>query len=366
MIKVLQVITELGDGGVEMMLTNLYSEIDTNLVQFIFCVQSDKRNIEIEKLGGKIVQILPMSESGIILYMKAIYLVCKKYDVDCVHCHNLLQNIFILLSAKLAGVKNRISHSHLTTAHRKIIIYFMPLFRFLINMLSTERLACGVEAGKFLYGNKNFTIINNAINTEKFIRFNNHILVDQIKNKYGENILLHVGRLSKQKNHNYLIKLAKKLKEKNLNFTIICCGDGPLKDDISNMILQNGLEKEVKLLGSISNIVPYYYASKIMLLPSLYEGLPVVSIEMQATGLQGIFSDSIDQTCDLGLGLITFLGIENNDLDRWVNKILDLLNSKLSMDRKQIIIALNKNGYNLKDNAKLLLNMYIGRKVDEN
>ena len=304
MVRVLQVITELGDGGVEMMLTNLYKEINKEKIQFIFCVQTDKRNKEkmILDFGGKIIQIKPLAECGIIKYIRQIYTICINYDIDCVHCHNLLQNIFILFAARLAGVRKRICHSHLTTIHRQIVNCFMPFFRMLINILATERLACGVEAGKFLYGKKDFIIINNAIDIDTFIKYENKKEIKKINEQYGDNIILHVGRLSGQKNHRYLIEIAKGLKNKNVKFKILCCGDGPLKKDIQNLIVRNDLENEIKLLGSISNVIPYYYASKMLILPSLYEGLPVVSIEMQAAGLHGIFSNTIDQTCDLGLG----------------------------------------------------------------
>ena len=362
MINVLQVITELGDGGVEMMLTNLYKEIDTSKVKFIFCVQTDKRNKEqlILDLGGKIIQIKSLSQCGIINYIKQIYIICKENDISCVHCHNLLQNIFILFAARLAGVKKRICHSHLTTVHRKKILVFLPIFRFIINILSTDRLACGIEAGKFLYGKKDFTIINNAIDIDMFIRYENYLEVKKINEQYGNNIILHVGRLSKQKNHPYLIEIAKKLKNENIDFKIICCGDGHEKNKIFNLIKQNELEDYVKLLGSINDLIPFYYASKVMLLPSLYEGLPVVSIEMQATGLEGIFSNTIDKTCDLGLDLVHFIDIDLNNVNEWVTTIKNILNYNKKNDKEKIYKTLNDKGYNVKNNAKYLLNIYIG------
>lgn len=361
MIKVLQVITELGDGGVEMMLTNLYKEIDKEKIQFIFCVQTDKRSKEkmILDLGGKIIQIIPLADCGMIKYIKQIYTICKKYDVDCIHCHNLLQNIFILFGAKLAGVKKRICHSHLTTVHKQITNYLLPLLRILINYLATDRLACGEEAGRFLYGKKSFKIINNAIDIERFINYQDQKEIQEINQKFGDNIILHVGRLSGQKNHEYLIKIAKELKNRNIKFKVLCCGDGPLKKSIQNLIDQNNLHNDVKLLGSINNVIPYYYASKIMILPSLYEGLPVVSIEMQASGLQGVFSNTIDKTCDLGLGLINFLGIEDSNVSEWVDTIVRILNTNTVIDKDRIYNILNKKGYNVKSNTKSILDIYL-------
>lgn len=362
MINVLQVITELGDGGVEMMLINLYKEIDKSKVKFIFCVQSDKRNREqqILNLGGEIIQIEPLSEIGTIKYMKKIYNICKEYDISCVHCHNLLQNIFILFAAKLAGVKKRISHSHLTTIHRKKLLFLLPLFRQIISMLATNRLACGLDAGKFLYGKKDFIIINNAIDIDKFTNYKNDYEIKKINEKYGNNIILHVGRLSTQKNHIYIIEIAKHLKNENINFTILCCGDGPEKNKLTELINKNNLDDCIKLLGSIENLVPYYYAAKVMLLPSLYEGLPVVSIEMQAAGLEGIFSNTIDRTCDLGLNLIHFVGISQSNVSEWIDEIKNILNKDIKSNRENIAKALNCKGYNVNINAKKLLDIYIG------
>ena len=96
-----------------------------------------------------------------------------------------------------------------------------------------------------------------------------------------------------------------------------------------------------------------------LILPSLYEGLPVVSIEMQAAGLHGIFSNTIDQTCDLGLGLINFLGIEKINISEWVDNIKLLLNENKTIEKERIHDTLNKKGYNVKNNAKYLLKLYL-------
>ena len=96
-----------------------------------------------------------------------------------------------------------------------------------------------------------------------------------------------------------------------------------------------------------------------MILPSLYEGLPVVSIEMQASGLQGVFSNTIDKTCDLGLDLINFLGIEDCNVSEWVDTIIRILNTNIVIDKNRIYNMLNKKGYNVKSNKKSIMDIYL-------
>lgn len=81
-ITVLQIISDLSDGGVEAMLMDIYRNIDYKTIRFIFVVQSSSRRYvdEIGEYGGKVYQVSPLHSVGMIAYMKNIIMQHEKKD----------------------------------------------------------------------------------------------------------------------------------------------------------------------------------------------------------------------------------------------------------------------------------------------
>lgn len=359
-IVVCQVIAELGDGGVETMLLDVYRNIDKEQFKFIFIVQNDTRKYEseIKDFGGEILQIPPLKEIGVIKYIIQLKKIFKTEKVDVVHCHNLTQNPIILFTAFISKIKIRVSHSHLTTCFSKKAKLMMPIIRFLINIFSTSKISCGTQAGRFLYGKSDFTVVHNAIDVDKFInaKYNNNLA--SIPYIHNNKIVLHVGRLSIQKNHEYIIKIAKQLKDENVIF--ICCGDGPRFEELRQLIKNEHLDDKLYLLGSRSDIHELMKVADVLILPSLYEGLPVTIIEAQAANLNCIVSNQVDKDCDLELDLVNFLPINDNDVKKWATLIINNIPHKNDNDR--IRNRLKICGYDGKVNAKILSEIYRGIK----
>lgn len=357
---VCQVIAELGDGGVETMLLDVYRNINREQFKFIFIVQNDKRKYEkeIRNFGGEILQVSSLKQVGIIKYIQQLKKVFKTEKVDVVHCHNLTQNPIILFTAFISNIKIRVSHSHLTTCFSEKAKLVMPIIRFLINIFSTSKISCGKQAGEFLYGKSDFIIVHNAIDTDKFInaKYNNNLSL--IPNIYNKKVVLHVGRLSEQKNHEYIFKIAKQLINEDVIF--VCCGDGPRFTKLNEIIKKDGLDDKVYLLGSRNDIHEIMKGADLLILPSLYEGLPVTIIEAQASNLKCIVSNQVDKDCDLGLDLVTFLPINNNDTKIWADLILD--NTSHKNCNKKIRDRLKSCGYDGMANGKILSEIYRGIK----
>lgn len=359
-IKVFQVISELGDGGVESMLINAYKNLDRRKIKFFFVVQNEKRNrcSDIKNLGGEVIQIKPLKTNGLINYIKELKELFIKYDADVVHCHNLTQNPVVLFAAYLAKVEIRISHSHLTTCFSKKARMMMPLVRIAINCLATDKLACGKEAGKFLYGKRDFLIIRNGIDLSVFKNDKRRVVKDLPTETNKKYKILHVGRLSEQKNHRYLLEIAERTSD---NVCFLCCGDGPLHDEIENLIIEKKLEKKVFLLGSRNDVSDLMTKSDLIIMPSLYEGFPVTLIESQASGLKALVSDRVDPESDLGLNLVDFLPISLANVGLWVDRINFYMNCGYVYDEKNIQKCLANAGYDSKTSYILLSKIYTGK-----
>jgi colanic acid/amylovoran biosynthesis glycosyltransferase len=95
-----------------------------------------------------------------------------------------------------------------------------------------------------------------------------------------------VARLGEQKGHFVLLAAASQLAREGWQFKLILVGDGPLRPQIEEMIVQYGLQQHVELTGWLSNdaVRQQILAAQIMVLPSFAEGLPVVIMEALALG----------------------------------------------------------------------------------
>lgn len=325
-IKVLQVFDSLEiSGGVQGVVMNTYRKIDKQLVQFDFAVYdapaSNSYQPEIEQMGGTVIPVKGLAEAGLNGFYSQFVQLFRQRKYDAVHAHNIHHNGLILKAAKKAGIPIRISHSHQSFDERNESFARKALadyLKHLNNRASTRRIACSDLAGEFLYGKKTFEFLPNAIELNRYRSLkDNGELKKQFELSKSGKILLHIGRFSPQKNQFFIIEFMKYLTD--CDCVLLIAGDGPLKEDILAGFKSAGLSKNVRYLGLRSDIPELMKASDLLLLPSIYEGLPMVAIEAQAAGCMSLLSDRITKQADLGVGLVQYLGIENAKI--WADKI---------------------------------------------
>lgn len=276
-----------------------------------------------------------------------------------VHCHMTLMNFIPLLAAKKLDIKKRICHSHNCDVREKnVIIKLIEKILKKINiMLSTDLLACGEDAGKYLYSNKKFVVLKNALDLDKF-KFNNEVR-KKIRNFYNiennEILVGHIGRFTNQKNHEFIISIADKLinNEKNKKIKFILIGDGNNKQSIEQSIVEKKLEKSVLLTGVVDNTNEFYSSFDCFILPSLWEGLPVVGIEAQVSKLQCFFSNKIDKNVKIEKN-VEFIDIDN--INEWCNKIKQIQ----FYERNSDLSKFKSNGLDIKTEIYKLDNIYSG------
>lgn len=141
---------------------------------------------------------------------------------------------------------------------------------------------------------KQYHFIPNAIDIEKYV-FNRKIRIEKRKQLGIDDELVfgNIGRFAKQKNHEYLIKEFLEIKEIHPRSKLLLIGHGPLKEKIEQMVADFGLKEDVIIMSFRSDVDQLLQAMDCFIMPSLYEGLPVVGIEAQASGLPCFFSDRI-------------------------------------------------------------------------
>ena len=353
--NIVHIVGGINFGGVETVILNYFSYINSdkyNLHIISHEIPNSKCAEELEKIGFKIYYV-PSKHENIIKNITTLYSLFKKIKPDIVHCHLTLSNYAPLIVAKLCGVKIRISHSHLSYENKNVL---SKLYCLLIRLFCTHRMACGITAAQYLYGKKNDAIIlNNAININKF-KFDNNTR-SKIRKKFGldDNITLygHIGRFHTQKNHIFLINLFNALCCKVDNAKLLLVGNGDLKNSILDLVEQLDIKDKVIFIDSCNEVSDYYQAMDIFLFPSLYEGLGMVLIEAQISGLPCIASENVPSETRL-TDLVKFVSLKK-DIDEWCNIIL---NTKINNNRKKYYKYLENSGYNIDFEYKKLDDFY--------
>ena len=360
-IRVLQILGIVANGGVEAVIMNYYRNIDKTKIQFDFVVHNDADENyinEVLTMGAKVYKVTPYNKN-IFKFMYEIYRIIKSNQYQIVHSHMNALSGFVLLPACLAGAKVRILHNHTTDSkEEKLRSLIKRILRPFARLFANQYWACSKLAAEWMYGknaviNGRVTIINNAINLEKF-KFNKEKREGLRKELGVENcfVIGHVGRFMKQKNHEFLIEIFNEVLKQKENAKLLLIGDGKLKLQIEEKIKNLGIEKDVTFLGVRNDVADLYNIMDIFVFPSFYEGLGMVVIEAQVNGLAVITSEAVPKEAKVTKN-IRFLNLRQPKTE-WCNAIL-------KAERKEIVNnedILLKN-FDIKSESRKLEHLYL-------
>ena len=364
-IKVLMITPGLNlCGGIESYCINYIKQFDSNIIVDFAThdVNDDTYTKEIEKKGGK-VYVFP--KFGLKTFIKTIKLINaffkKHHDYDVVHCNMANAAIFYLSNAKKYHIKIRIQHSHQnsladTTVH-KIRNFFLVKEG---NKYANVNFACSKLAGDFLFKKRKYTIIKNAIDLNRY-KYNNEIR-QHMQKKFNINkelVIGTIGRLTEQKNQQLLIKIMDYIiNQKKEKAKLFLVGKGHLENSLKELTRKYNLQNYIIFTGEVDNIQDYLQVFDIFVLPSLYEGLGIVNIEAQASGLTTLVSDKIPEEAYV-TELITAIKIKKS-LAEWGDKILSLnQNKNREINKEKYINEIRENGYDINLEGKKLESLYL-------
>lgn len=349
MIKIAHCMCSL-EGGVGKVVMNYFDNMPSEDYEVHIITQavgSDKY-IEMYEKRGYIIHVVPSKKESLFLNLKKTYRIFKDEDIDIVHCHMTVTNVFPLFIATLAGIKVRISHSHLA-ANKNIFESFLC---FLGKLFATDRFACGQEAGEAIFGKSSFRIIQNAIDLKRY-KYSEEVR-DTERKKLGlanNKVICHVGRFSSQKNHDFLIDVFEKLHQEDSGYKLMLIGDGELLEKVKTKVEQIGLTEHVLFLGLIDDVNIKLQASDVFILPSLFEGLCLAAIEAQASGIPCVLSDTVDYRTKINENVIL---VESFDIDKWKKNIQDAFLEKRCTSQQKLV----EEGFDIETEAKRLNDFY--------
>ena len=323
--RILQIGMTRNIGGLETYLMNQFRKLDRSRTIYDFVNITGEYQIafadEIERAGSKIFDIPSRRKNPLKHYLEWIKLFRKirgQYDAIILNA-NSLSYVFPIFAARFFGISRRIFHSHNSGDElkmgtlRKILV---SVNKFLLESSVTDRFACSEKAGRWMFGSKKFHVINNAIDARE-MRFNPQIR-DQLRRELeieDRFVLAHVGRFTFQKNHEFLIEIFAKVAEQIPDSILLLIGDAvedsSFLDRTRQKVSELKLEDRVKFLGLRKDVRNLMQAFDCFVLPSRFEGLPMVGIEAQSAGLPCVFSDTITRELEITQNLVQYVKLDS-------------------------------------------------------
>ena len=359
-IRVLNIIGYRPRGGVGSVVYNYQTHMDQEVIQSDYLLFNDvpdgEFDIKVREYGSSVYVLPELKNSRFFLIFRRINNFFKEHakDYDIVHLHSANIGFICLPIAKKYGINIRIIHSHSTFfSDKKLNAIRNRILCIPINMLASDYIACSKAAGEFLFGKKKFVIFKNAIDCKKY-QYNMEIR-NSVRRGFSLDdklVIGNVGRFSSVKNHTFLISIFNEIKKIEKGSILLLVGDGILKENIQARVMDMGLSESVVFLGQRNDIAELIQAMDILVLPSLFEGVPVIGIEAQASNLPCIFSSEI--TREVGIVDAAFLNLLD-DAKVWAEIIINT--SKVST-RKNVTKIMENAGYDINIEAKKLQKYY--------
>lgn len=370
-IRVLIIAGAMDVGGIENQLMHLLRNAEKDIFQIDFTTTMDHPfyQDEIEALGGKCIRIPATEGWHFLRQCKALYRIMKDGQYDIVHSHELFHSGMVLLTAKLAGVKHRFVHAHNWsdddgTGRRSMLrrMYNAVMRRWILRY-GTDFCACSTLAGRFLYGERKtrepgYHLIFNSVDTGKFIDNYDKAESGDLCDDGWTNVI-QIGRFSPIKNQLFTAEIARELKRSGKKIRILCAGNngGEYERQVRETIERYGVGEHMLLLGVRKDVDVLARKSAAFLLPSLYEGMPLVMIEAQAAGLPCVTADTYSREVDFGIGYVTWLQLEQ-PASEWAEAVEKAV-EKGRADKQAVMDAVEKYGFDSKVFAERLCKLYV-------
>lgn len=368
--KIAHIAGGLTTGGVEAVLLNYFSHMDTTEYELHYISYGTPDPLMQKKFEalGFVVHEVPKKKEHFLKSTVAVYRILKENQINIVHSHMTLMSFMTSFLGLLCGVKVRIAHSHLAQYPTGIKKGIYGFFKVLTKITSNVYFACGEQAAVYLYGKKNLQkgnvhIMHNAIDLEKYQP--DEGVRKKLRSQLGiENCFCigNVGRFTEQKNQSYLINAFSLFLKQNPSAKLLLVGEGALLEPAKELAEALQITDSVLFLGARDDVASFYQAMDLFVLPSLYEGLAVVLVETECAGLPILASDTVTREIDL-LKTIQYLPLEES-MEQWVVKMKEysgryetLFETRKEQSRQTAEVLKNA-GYSIWQEAKKLDGFY--------
>lgn len=334
-IRIAYIIGKMWAGGVESVVFNYYRAIDHKRFQFDFFYDEDSTvepPQDIIDMGARFIKLPPYQK--LVQYLSVLRKQLREGRYQIVHSHLNTLSVFPLYAAWREHVPIRIAHNHSVPGGNEWKRNFLKTFlKGFSKLFSTDYFACSEKAGRWMFGDKTFDlgrvhILKNAVDFNRFRTPDSEI--EKLKTELGISdkfVVGNVGRFTYAKNHSFLFDVFEEILKKNDKAVLLLVGDGELHDEILESIERRGLVDRVILTGKVQNPGKYYRLNDISIVPSIFEGLSLATIESQIAGVPVVISKAIPKEAVISDACV-FMDIDESP-ERWAEAALRLANRKV-------------------------------------
>ena len=343
--KVLEVnVDDLYLGGVFSLVKNVVKNKPKDMQIDIAAIEkfTDKENIQsFEKCGSKVYYVGYDGNKWLKQFICFFHLkkLIREQNYTCVHIHADVANKLMVsgMAARTAGVTKIILHSHAAGVdgnHRWLKAWIHRRCRRLLKWIGTDYVACSDIAAEWMFPNiaaKEITLIQNGIDLQKF-RFSQTV-------------------------REMVRKQLQISDERGLHAKLLLVGEGPNEKAFREKVHACGLDSYVIYYGVSKKVHELFMAMDLFALPSHFEGLPIVGVEAQASGLPVIFSDTITREAKITQA-VSYLGIDARDVSKWLDTIIHY--GKEKRDRIKAYDILKNAKFDIVDTVNGFMKLYRG------
>ena len=373
-IRVMHVVGGMNRGGAETWLMHVLRNIDRDEFKMDFVVHTDQPcafDEEIRGLGSKVIPC--MHPSSPVAYARNLNRIMHRYGpYDVVHSHVHNYSGYILWLARRAGVSIRIAHSHLDTSDfdnaasltRRL---YVSATKRMVRRNATHGLAASDKAAKALFGEKweadaRCQILYCGIDLAPFAGpVDAAVVRKELGIPADAFVIGHVGRFMEQKNHTFLIDIAAEVARREPMMRLLLVGDGPLRASIEQKVAEAGLSDKVVFAGTRPDVSRLMLgAMDVFVMPSLYEGLPLVGMEVQSAGLPLVVSDTVTEELDVVKPLVRRVAL-SKQASAWADEVLVSRKTSSAISQAQALSHMERSGFNIALSMKGLEGVYRGQ-----
>lgn len=362
--KILYIMSNEPVGGVGSVVKNYQAHFHKDKLTIDFIVfdpnEDTPFNVTVRERGSAVYAFPELSLKTIGKLIKLLRRFYKEHygEYEIVHVHSPNIAWLCFWNADKYGIKYRIIHSHSTLySNQRLKSLRNRILCIPIKRIANIYMSCSTAAGEFLFGknSENVIIVRNAIDCDKYKYDADKRERIRSQLKMEDRIVIgHVGHFNKEKNHVFLINVFEKTIQLEPKAILLLVGEGKLKENIIKMVKEKKLEDKVIFLGGRDDVDTLLQAMDVFVLPSLFEGIPVVGIEAQASGLPCVMSTRVAN--EFNVGFISYMDL-SDEPEMWAQKILEKYGST---NREEGVRLIAEAGYDIKIEAERLEKLYLG------
>lgn len=368
-IRVLEVLNSVGLGGIECLVRDLCQNMDRSKIDFEIAIMDGKPLDQYEafRAMGIPFHVYPRltvkTALAFVTWWKRFF--CSKKDYyQVVHIHTFTTAALYMRYAKQSGAYV-IVHSHNVIPKNETVKKRGKLIRYILRKKLLDdryidlRMACSTIAGKSIFGDKEFQVLNNGIAVDKY-KFD-AAARERVKQQFGwkESLIIgHVGNGTGAKNQEFLLKVFNEIHKVNKDSRLVLVGKlFEIQERLEKYTTENDLTDAISFLGMRSDVPQIMAAMDVFVFPSLYEGLGIVMIEAQSEGLICVASDKVPPEAKIS-DWCSFFPLSRSAKE-WAKYILQKWEEQKNLDRFNAWRVVSKSGYSIEQSAQKLQQIYL-------